>query len=283
MGDGVQLAMSFTPLQPQNFRHGHKFILSMKKVTCSNGKPFNNPSPRPALSSSLFSTTESEVNEQIIIGTKNAQINSVQVIEELDLEPVPTTLPEAVSRFFLGPDKGPILTVACIGYFFISRWTLGSLSMTDGAVMLTSVVFWWLQEHWMHGHLLHSKFDWMGKTIHEDHHATPYYHISIDPAWLILSWLWTVHAMLRLALPLTLALSATIGYASAGLVYIWAHYIVHTKARPISGHTDPISTWWHHMRTNHIRHHRINHDYWLGFTVPLIDDIFGTNPPLSQA
>ena len=128
----------------------------------------------------------------------------------------------------------------------------------------------------MHGNLLHSEIDWMGKQIHNEHHKKPYFHISIDSPELVLGWLFTVHLVLRLILPLPLAISATIGYSSAGLFYEWAHYIVHTRVKPKG-------RFFRKMRDHHIRHHLVNEKYWLGFSIPEIDDLFGTNPPLEKA
>jgi hypothetical protein len=140
---------------------------------------------------------------------------------------------------------------------------------------MSMVIFWWFQEHEMHLHLLHSKFDWMGKRIHEEHHEKPYFHISIDPAGLMIGWLAAVHILFRCILPLPLAVSATLGYGLSGLWYEWAHYIVHTKVRPRHA-------FWKQMRNHHIHHHLVDDRYWLGFSVPAIDNLFGTNPTIQQ-
>jgi hypothetical protein len=148
--------------------------------------------------------------------------------------------------------------------------------VTDVSAFSTAVVFWWVQEHVLHLHALHSKFDWMGKEIHEGHHANPYFHISIDPAGLMMSWLLTVHLIFCAILPLPIALSATAGYATAGLFYEWAHFIVHTKVRFRK------QSYWSRMKDHHIRHHLVDDRYWLGFSVPMIDDFFRTNPNVQE-
>ena len=91
----------------------------------------------------------------------------------------------------------------------------------------------------------------------------------------MVSWLGAAHVLLRLVLPLPLALSATLGYASAGLFYEWAHYIVHTRVKPPNA-------FWKRVRDNHIRHHLVDDRYWLSFTLPIVDDIFGTNPSVED-
>jgi hypothetical protein len=147
----------------------------------------------------------------------------------------------------------------------------------DALVFAASVVFWWIQEHVLHQKVLHSTHDWQGKEIHQGHHDKPYYHISIDPAPLLLGWMWTVHVLLRFSpLPLPLALSATLGYSVAGLFYEWAHYIVHTKVPFQRG------SFWRQVKENHIRHHLVDQDYWFAFSLPFMDDLFKTNPPVKQ-
>lgn len=194
------------------------------------------------------------------------------------LEAVPTNMRDAIRRFFFGKEIGPILVVGSIASFLQTRFALAPPpSMTDLAVFATSIVFWWVQEHVLHQKALHSNVDWVGKRIHEAHHAKDYFHVSIDSAELIMGWLLTVHLFLRAVLPLHLALSATIGYAMAGLFYEWAHYIVHTKVKRKRG------SFWAKMRDNHMRHHRINERYWLAFSVPALDDLFGTNPDVKEA
>ena len=232
-------------------------------------------------SSPLTSTTTAT------IAKNNSDNNSVAVELEKtettdeELEAVPTNMRGAIRRFFFGKDIGPILVVGSIASFLQTRFALATtsapLSMIDLALFATSIVFWWFQEHILHQKALHSNFDWMGKRIHEAHHARPYHHVSIDSAELIMGWLLTVHVFLRAVLPLPLALSATIGYASAGLFYEWAHYIVHTKVKPKRG------SFWARVRDNHCRHHKINEKYWLAFSVPALDDLFGTNPNVKEA
>ena len=91
----------------------------------------------------------------------------------------------------------------------------------------------------------------------------------------MLGWLLTAHLLFRWMLPLPLALSATLGYAGAGLFYEWSHFIVHTRVRFSSA-------YWKNMKDHHIRHHLVDSNYWLGFSVPAIDSLFGTNPNVQE-
>lgn len=189
-------------------------------------------------------------------------------------EHVPTNMSEAVNRFFLGPDHGPLCVLGILA--LLSAWRLAfPVTTLDIVVFAGMIIFWWIQEHVFHGKLLHSDKDWMGKKIHATHHAKPYFHISIDPAYLMVGWLLGAHGLLRLLLPLPLCLSATLGYAMAGLFYEWAHFIVHTRVKPPNA-------YWKRVRKNHIKHHLVDDRYWLSFTVPLVDDAFGTNPPVAE-
>ena len=199
--------------------------------------------------------------------------------KENKIEPVPRTMRNAIKRFYFGPDYGPGLVFISICGFIFQRcnYLFVGLQFTllDVAMFLGATIFWWFQEHWIHGHLLHSDFDWMGKQIHKNHHDKSYHHISIDPPALLMGWLLSVYVLLQILLPMPLALSATIGYAIAGLKYEWTHYIVHTKVRPKSKSMQRI-------RDNHMRHHLLDNDNWLGFSVLFVDRIFGTSPELER-
>jgi hypothetical protein len=149
------------------------------------------------------------------------------------------------------------------------------LGVPDVIVFATTVLFWSFQEHFLHDKVLHSKADWIGKDIHQTHHEKPYYHISLDPATLLIGWMLAAHCFFQLVLPLPLALTATVAYSSAGLFYEWAHYIVHTR---VKGSTK----FWKRVKQNHMRHHLVSENYWYAFSLPWIDDWFQTNPDVRQ-
>jgi hypothetical protein len=227
-------------------------------------------------------------NPSVTAHTTTTTVAATTPTDSSTPEGSPTTLKEAFRVFFLDKYHGPRL--AALSVTALTAWrcylaatsvsALASASMalgvTDVAAFSTAVVFWWVQEHVLHLHVLHSKADWMGKEIHEGHHANPYFHISIDPAGLIMSWFLTVHLIFSAILPLPIALSATVGYATAGLFYEWAHFIVHTKVRFRK------QSYWSRMKDHHIRHHLVDDRYWLGFSVPMIDDLFRTNPNVQE-
>mmetsp|Transcript_27975 Transcript_27975/g.41317 ORF Transcript_27975/g.41317 Transcript_27975/m.41317 type:complete len:282 (-) Transcript_27975:458-1303(-) len=189
-----------------------------------------------------------------------------------DEEEIPRTMGKALRRFFLGRDLGPISALSIITWLATSRLALTiGFGANDIIAFSCAVVFWWFQEHFLHRRLLHSSFNWLGKEIHQGHHEKPYFHISIDPIELMVGWLAVAHILFRILLPLDMALSATVGYSLAGLGYEWSHYIAHTRVRPPT-------RFLRTMRDNHMKHHLVDSQYWLAFSLPMIDDIFRTNP-----
>ncbi len=196
---------------------------------------------------------------------------AVEVPPIVDRQTVPSTMKKAVGTFFFQGDHGPLYVMFSIMVFTCWRVHLSSLDLIDGLVFGVTVIFWSLQEHILHDKALHSQVNWYGKDIHQEHHDKPYYHISIDPAPLLLGWMFTAHVAFRMLLPLPLALTATLAYSISGIFYEWAHYIVHTKVRFQS-------KFWKRVKENHLRHHVVSDEFWFAFSIPWIDDLFHTNP-----
>ena len=193
----------------------------------------------------------------------------------------PSTLPHEVRVFFFGAHLGPITVLGLIASLVYRRLAIITpshpISACDYGAILLTVLFWCFQEHFIHGRLLYSQFDWFGKEIHRAHHEEPYFHISIDPLGLLVGWMAAAYLLLLCLLPSeALATSATIGYAAAGMWYEWTHYLVHTRVTPRS-------RFGRNMRDGHRKHHLVDNMYWLGFTVPFVDDLFGTNPSVREA
>jgi len=84
-------------------------------------------------------------------------------------------MPKEIQYFFFGQDRGPFLFVIIVSILLSTRLTMHTLSITkltlldDGAAFTGDVIFWWIQEYVLH---LHSKIDWIDKSIHEAHHST---------------------------------------------------------------------------------------------------------------
>jgi Fatty acid hydroxylase superfamily len=193
---------------------------------------------------------------------------------------VPTTLRQALNVFFGSIYHGPRTIAASLVGLVTCRGMLvnTSFSLMEAGVAFSMVLFWCLQEHFLHQRLLHSTKDWPGKRIHQGHHDRDYFHVSIDPAPLMISWMTIVGISFFYLLPThELALTATIAYASAGLWYEWTHFIVHTKVR------FPKNSYFDTCKTHHARHHLVNSNHWFAFSYPGVDDWFGTNPSVEAA
>lgn len=190
--------------------------------------------------------------------------------------PVPKTLREAFKVFFFGAKHGPRIVVASIIGLAAYRMTLLPAFSVSELILAVSVVgFWCIQEHVLHRQVLHSQADWWGKRIHQGHHDRNYFHISIDPAPLMISWMSIASMGFFLALPTKeLAISASVAYSVAGLWYEWTHFIVHTKVR-----FRP-NSYFDVCKTHHARHHRVDSNHWLAFSYPGVDNWFGTNPTM---
>jgi hypothetical protein len=207
--------------------------------------------------------------------TNEGQPSSDLVNADQDKQAVPTTMQDAVRTFLFVGHYGPLCVVFSVLAFASWRMQLTSVDAVDFGVFGATVLFWSFQEHFLHEKVLHSKMDWVGKDIHQGHHDKPFYHISIDPAPLLLGWMLTAHLAFRTSLPLPLALTATVAYGMSGLFYEWAHYIVHTKVRFKS-------KFWKRVKENHLRHHVVSDEYWFAFSMPAMDDLFHTNPSVRQ-
>jgi len=218
--------------------------------------------------------------EEIDSSTQILQEDIKAVVEESKDEVIPSTWSHALHRFFLG-ESGPPLVVLSISGFIYTRCQLPiPLSLLECAVFISMIVFWSIQEYGLHRVVLHSKFNHIGKEIHQGHHDKNYFHISIDHPALLLGWLLVAHLIIKSIFPWHICLSATIGYALSGLFYEWSHYIVHTKVRP------PRNKWvrsfFLRVRNNHMRHHLMDDDYWFAFSIALMDNLFGTNPDVQE-
>jgi hypothetical protein len=162
----------------------------------------------------------------------------------------------------------------------------GALSWTDLAVAVAIMgVLWPVQEWFLHQYVLHlrprelagRRFDPFFARKHRAHHRKPH-HLPdvflplrvvlplVPPT--LLTWWWLMPTP-------GLALTAMSAYGGAALAYEWIHYLTHTSVQPQSG-------WFRRVRRNHRYHHYKNERYWHGFTLPLVDTIFGTNPNPSE-
>lgn len=255
-------------VQVNGFQHRLVVSTTCTSSTSSTTRISNDVPPRTTTTSS-FPPLESARFSEVSKATNNNVLWEQQ-------ESVPTNLKDAIRVFFLSGDCGPSYVVLALASFVTWRNQLSSqVGVPDIIVFAMTFLFWSFQEHFLHEKVLHSKADWIGKDIHQTHHDKPYYHISLDPAILLIGWMLAAHCFFQLLLPLPLALTASVAYSSAGLFYEWAHYIVHTRVK--------CSTkFWKRVKENHMRHHLVSDNYWYAFSLPWMDDWFQTNPDVRQ-
>ena len=240
-------------------------------------------------------TTESNymvASSPVIIDVRDNSNTMSKTTREVaeEAESVPSTWSHALQRFFIQEPGPPLVLLSISGFVYNRIQSSIPFSISELSIFASSIIIWWIQEYVFHRILLHSAFQWIGKSIHQKHHGKKYFHISIDPPELLLGWLFTAHFVLKSILPWNFCLSATIGYALAGLVYEWSHYIVHTKVRPPSAIassgtlslSETLARLFSQMRDNHMRHHLVDDRYWYAFSVPAMDDLFDTNPNVKE-
>mgnify|MGYP001572956901 CR=1 FL=1 len=190
-----------------------------------------------------------------------------------------TTYRQALRVFFSRP--GPRTIAGCAGLSWLARAALGPPGLGEPLIVATVVAWWPLQEWLMHKHLLHLRptatplgtFDPMFSRRHRWHHRHPddVDGTLLPPPVVHASMPASAAIFLLLLGPRRRTITAFAAYSTMALVYEWTHFIVHTGVRPEHDYVKA-------LRRNHLLHHYRSEAYWLGFTAPIVDDLFGTNP-----
>jgi hypothetical protein len=189
------------------------------------------------------------------------------------------TLREAAALFFR------CLSPKLVTFFLLiplaARVALGGFTHWDAVLTAGIVVGWGLQEHWAHKHLLHLKpFQLFGRTFdlyfarrHRAHHRAPWdLAQTMLPPRVVITAAVINAALWWLIMPTReLALTGITAYTAMALLYEWSHYLTHTPYQPKG-------RLYRRILMNHRLHHFKHEDYWLGFTNPFFDDLFGTAP-----
>lgn len=177
--------------------------------------------------------------------------------------------------------RGPRAIAGIAAASWGARLAAGPFGPLDAVAVGAAIGVWPIQEWVAHKYLLHLKpttvlgrsFDPYFARKHRDHHVTPRdVDLTLLPLRVILGaapftggvWLGVFGA--RRA-----ALTAMATYSTMALVYEWTHLLVHTDYRPTSELAKTV-------RRNHRLHHFRNENYWLAFTMPVVDTVFGTAP-----
>lgn len=186
-----------------------------------------------------------------------------------------TDLASAARWFFT--QRGPRIIAAKAVATCAVRVALGRPRARDFAVAAGVLAWWPLQEWLAHRHLLHLRprpgFDPMFARKHREHHRDPRRaDLTLLPVPVVVAAAaanvagWFVACRDK-----RLAVTGIAAYSTAALIYEWTHFLVHT------GHK-PNSEFFSRIRRNHLNHHFLNENYWLGFTWPGVDAWLGTEP-----
>jgi hypothetical protein len=198
--------------------------------------------------------------------------------EERSLRPMRVDgLADAGRTFFRQPSArvlgGQALALAAL------RSRAGRPRRSDAAIVAAVLVYWPLQEWFAHRYILHAAPRRIGgKTIdpvvarmHRAHHADPWRNTGLPMTFLLPAV--PVHAVVWALLTRNrrLALTGMLAFGSMTLAYEWTHFLTHTSYRPKR-------SYYRKLQRRHRLHHFKDEHHWLGFTVPYVDDLFGTAP-----
>lgn len=186
------------------------------------------------------------------------------------------TLREVAREFFSRPGPRLIATAATVTWGL--RALAGKPALGDLAAAVGVFAWWPLQEWLAHRYLLHYEPRREGDDLyvarkHRAHHRAPESVPTILlPVGVIAGAIPVSAAFFWLALPSRrTALTAMAAYSTMALAYEWTHLLVHTGVQPEGA-------FYARVRRNHWLHHFRNENYWLGFTLPWVDTLLGTEP-----
>jgi len=192
---------------------------------------------------------------------------------------VPSTYGEALSLTLRS--SGPITSVVLIIGGATARVYMGAWHWSDLAAVVSVSATWPFVEWAAHKYLLHRKplplVGWrlpeLFSTIHLRHHRDPWdsgtLHFkggTILGAWLLMTSILTLLFTLRAALTFSSCFFLLVE------TYQWVHLLAHSKVRIGS-------PYLRKLVQNHIDHHAIDGQRWMGVTSLLADRVLGTGTP----
>lgn len=193
------------------------------------------------------------------------------------VRPPTNTLPRAIGVFFSA--QSPRTIAAFVGISLALRAALGKWRVLDAAIAATAWAGWPLLEWGGHKFILHFEprkvfgqaYDPAFAQRHRAHHANPSYFPKVFlPRGVVVGAYLGFSALLSIVFRNKRSvLSAMSAISFAALVYEWMHYISHTDYKPKSRFMQKV------VRRHRLHHYR-NENYWYGFSVPDVDDWFGT-------
>lgn len=207
----------------------------------------------------------------------SAQDYSRVEAETRRVRPPTDTLPRALSVFFAA--KGPRTIAALLGVSLALRAALGKWRALDLIIAAATAAGWPVMEWAGHKFILHVEprevlgqtYDPLFAKRHREHHANPSYFPKVFlPKGVVVGSYLGFSALLTVVFRNKRSvLSAMSAISLAALVYEWMHYISHTDYQPKSAFMRKV------VRRHRLHHYR-NEKHWYGFSVPDVDDWFGT-------
>jgi hypothetical protein len=195
----------------------------------------------------------------------------------------PRSLREALPVFLR--HASPRILVAATLAAALLRLRLGPPTAADLLPLAGLLLFWPLQEWWLHVHVLHFRplrlwgrtLDFRVPRLHRAHHRDPWrIELLFIPAHSFLYSLPLVGALWYAVTPSpALAWTGITAHLALALHYEWVHFLVHTRVVPRS-------RLYRRLWRNHRLHHFKNEGYWFGVTMLSGDRWLGTAPEPSR-
>ena len=215
------------------------------------------------------------LKQRQVKGYENENITADSLWPGVDFD-VPYTLKGCITKFLSHTTPKFIITSTIIlaGIRFMMPWNNPVL---DILVVVGTMGFWMIQEWFLHKYILHKpliKDGWLGYHIHKEHHSIPFYHVSLDGPEVAVVWGATICALSFLIFPGELLnicrMDFVLTYYIMGLVYEWTHYLTHTRYMPNTSFVK-------NLKAHHMIHHLDDNRCKFAFTMPVLDNWFGTS------
>lgn len=181
-------------------------------------------------------------------------------------------------REFLG-QSGPDLILDLTALSALGRVALGRFKLRELLFPVGVAAAWPIAEWAAHRWILHIKpFRILGREIdpffakaHRTHHANPSDFDWVQLPTSVVRGAYAGFAVLLAAATRNprVVLAGMTSVSAAALVYEWVHWMAHTDYTPRS-------RWLKQVVRRHRLHHYRSEKHWYAFTVPEVDDWFGT-------
>lgn len=198
--------------------------------------------------------------------------------------PPSDTLRRVLALFFGAPS--PRLIVCFIVLSAALRTQAGDGSLAEAVVAAGFFLLWPLGEWSAHRWLLHVKPRQLGSLRldpyfarrHRAHHMNPsrFDLVFLPVRVVLLAYIAFAGLLFLASRDAALTLGGMTAVSSAALVYEWHHFLAHTDYAPKN-------RWQAQVVRRHRLHHYKSERRWYAFTLPAVDDWFGTGGAANNA